>query len=149
MLKSDESRIRPQSKGRLETWLAIAYITPMSLSRDYRNVLVLAGCQAMFNSGRGLSFLASSLAAINMLDDDLSLVTLPIAMMLVGTALATLPAAHLMRRIGRKAGFVYGSMIGVGGGGLAMYALTESSFVLFNIVQIFEANINNFMYPCS
>ena len=54
-------------------------------------------------------------------------------MMLVGTAASTLPSALLMRRVGRKLGFVTGSLIGAVGGGICMYAIGENSFLLFNI----------------
>ena len=76
----------------------------MNLSREKRNVIVLAVCQVMFNSSRGLTFLVASIAGAAMLKGDLTFATAPITMMLVGTAAGTLPAAHLMRRIGRKGG---------------------------------------------
>ena len=104
----------------------------MASFRDKRNVLVLAICQALFNSGRGLTFLAATLVAANMLGDDLTLVTLPITMMLVGTAAGTLPSAQLMRMIGRKGGFVIMAIVGTIGGAVCIYALREDSFVIFN-----------------
>lgn len=104
----------------------------MSFSVDKRNVLVLSFCQVLFNSGRGLTFLAASLVAVNMLGDDLSLVTAPITMMLVGTAAGTIPSAQLMRKYGRKLGFVIGSLIGSVGGIVCMYAIAENNFLLFN-----------------
>lgn len=105
----------------------------MSSARDRNNVLVLAVCQSLFNSGRGVAFLASSLVAANMLGENLAFVTAPVTMMVVGTAAGAVPAAQLMRRIGRKAGFVIGSLIGCGGGGLAIFAMSIEHFVLFNV----------------
>ena len=55
-------------------------------NRNTKNVVVLAICQALFNSGRTLAFIAAALVAISMLGDDLKFVTAPITMMLVGTA---------------------------------------------------------------
>ncbi|MBO33896.1 MAG: MFS transporter [Rhodospirillaceae bacterium] len=104
----------------------------MSFSSSKRNVLILSFCQVLFNSGRGLTFLAASLVAVNMLGGNLTLVTAPITMMLVGTAASTLPSALLMRRVGRKIGFVIGSVIGAIGGGICMYAIGENNFLLFN-----------------
>ncbi len=101
--------------------------------RNTRNVVVLAICQALFNSGRILTFLAASLVAISMLGDDLTFVTAPITMMLVGTAAGTLPSAYLMRAWGRKWGFVIGSVVGAIGSAVAAYAVGTDSFVLFNI----------------
>ena len=104
----------------------------MPSSRDKRNVLVLAICQGLFNSGRGLTFLAATLTGANMLGDDLRFATVPITMMLVGTAAGTIPSAHLMRWLGRKAGFIITSLIGTVGAILSMYALLENSFIGFN-----------------
>ena len=104
----------------------------MPSSRDKRNVLVLAICQGLFNSGRGLMFLSATLTGVNMLGDDVRYATVPITMMLVGTAAGTIPSAHLMRWIGRKAGFVITSLIGTVGAMLSMYALLENSFIGFN-----------------
>ena len=105
----------------------------MASYRDKRNVFVLAICQALFNSGRGLTFLVAALAAINLLGEASALLTVPITMMLVGTASGTIPAAQLMRWLGRKTGFVISSLIGAIGGGICMYALSENSFTIFNI----------------
>jgi MFS family permease len=104
----------------------------MSSTRDKRNVLVLSICQALFNSGRGLMFLAATLVGANMLGDDLTLVTAPITVMLVGTASGTLPAAHLMRALGRKTGFVIGSLIGAGGCWICYLSLPDNNFLMFN-----------------
>jgi MFS family permease len=105
----------------------------MILSQEKRNVVVLAVCQVLFNTGRGLTFLVAAIASAAMLGDDLRLATAPITMMLIGTAAGTLPSAHLMRRFGRKWGFVAGSLIGALGGLLAMSALTDQNFILFNV----------------
>jgi MFS family permease len=59
--------------------------------------------------------------------------TLPITVMVVGTALATLPAALLMRRIGRKRGFLVGTTLALAGALLIVYAIAAESFVLFCI----------------
>ena len=101
--------------------------------RNTRNVVVLAICQALFNSGRTLTFIAASLASISMLGDNLAFVTAPITMMLVGTAAGTLPSAYLMRAIGRKSGFVIGSIIGAIGSAIAAIAVGTNNFMLLNL----------------
>jgi MFS family permease len=60
-----------------------------------------------------------------------SLATLPISLLIVGVALSTIPAALLMRRIGRRFGFILGA--GVAGGAclLGAYSLVQGSFSLF------------------
>ncbi len=105
----------------------------MSFIRNNRTVLVLAGGQALFNSGRALMFLVATLAAVNMLGDDLTFVTVPITMMLIGTTAGTLPASHLMQWIGRKWGFVIGGLIGAFGCTICLFAILANSFLMFNI----------------
>jgi MFS family permease len=102
-------------------------------SRNTKNVVVLSICQALFNSGRTLTFIAASLVSISMLGDDLTFVTAPITMMLVGTAAGTLPAAYLGRVLGRKWSFVIGSIVGAAGAAVSAYSISIDSFVLFNL----------------
>jgi predicted MFS family arabinose efflux permease len=63
--------------------------------------------------------------------------TLPIAMMVMGTALFTIPAALLMRVIGRRYGYMTGSMAAAGACGLGVYAINAQSFLLFNGAAFF------------
>jgi MFS family permease len=62
---------------------------------------------------------------------DKSLATLPITLMVVGTAMTTIPAALFMGRFGRRNGFVFGALIGSMGGAVAAYAIVAQSFALF------------------
>jgi MFS family permease len=104
-----------------------------STNNNTLNVVVLALCQALFFSGRTLTFFAASLVAISMLGDNLTFVTAPITMMLIGTSVGTLPAAFLMRAWGRKWGFALGSAIGCIGALIAAQAVAMDNFILFNI----------------
>lgn len=95
-----------------------------------RNVLLLAISQALMLSVIVMSMalggiLGSSLAS------DKGLATLPIAMMVIGTAMTSLPAAMLMRRFGRRSGFLIGASLGVAGSLLCVFALEHKSFPLF------------------
>lgn len=60
-----------------------------------------------------------------------ALVTLPVALQFLGLMGVTLPAALLMRWLGRKTGFFIGNLIGVGGALLAYTALAGENFALF------------------
>ena len=60
-----------------------------------------------------------------------SLATLPHALVIVGTALLTLPASFLMRRFGRRYGFAIGALIGSGGGVICVFAILMVDFGLF------------------
>lgn len=59
------------------------------------------------------------------------LATLPVAVQFIGLMAATLPAAQIMRLMGRKFGFLLGNLIGIGGGLLACLAIVQANFLLF------------------
>jgi len=101
--------------------------------QNFKNIIVLASCQALFFSGRTLTFFAASLVSITMLGVDLTFATVPITMMLIGTSLGTLPAAFLMRAWGRKWGFAFGSSIGGIGALVSAQAIVMDDFILFNL----------------
>ena len=96
------------------------------------NLLILALSQALMLSAIVLSM---ALAAIlgSMLAPDKGLATLPLAAMVIGTAIASLPAAMLMRRHGRRPGFLLGALLGIGGSLVCAFALHQSNFAGFVI----------------
>lgn len=108
-----------------------------------RNVLLLASSQALMLSAIVLSM---SLAAIlgALLAPDKSLATLPVAAMVVGTAIASLPAALLMRRWGRRSGFLIGASLGVAGSALAGLGLWQGSFGLFTLGHLLLGSYQGF-----
>jgi MFS family permease len=59
------------------------------------------------------------------------LATLPVTLMVIGVVIASFPAAFLMRHIGRRRGFMIGSLIAAAGGLLAAFAVTQTHFTLF------------------
>ena len=66
------------------------------------------------------------------LSPDPALATLPIALMMIGTLVSTLPASLYMKRVGRRVGFITGvSVGGVVGGLLSFVAIALGSFWLF------------------
>jgi MFS family permease len=95
-----------------------------------KNVLLLSACQAMLMTGGALLIATSALVGYR-LSPDKSLATLPLAMQMLASMLTTIPASLLMQRYGRRAGFLFGSTIGISGAGLATYAITTGSFTLF------------------
>jgi MFS family permease len=97
---------------------------------DHRNVALLAVAQTLVQSA---SVLAMTLGALigGHLAPDRSLATLPIAAIVIGTAATTIPAAMLMRRIGRQAGFLIGAAIGTASALLTAIAIYRSDFGAF------------------
>lgn len=111
----------------------------MTSARDKRNVLVLAICQTLFNTGRALLLSSSPLIGYALATNK-ALSTLPISLMLVGNVLAAIPASLFMQRVGRRIGFFVGGLIGTVGCAITLLALYLSDFLLFCIgVSIYGA----------
>lgn len=107
------------------------------------NVLLLATSQALMLSAIVMSMALGAILG-NSLAPDKSLATLPIALMVIGTATASLPAALLMRRHGRRTGFLIGALLGVAGSLLCAFALREQSFTLFAIGHLVLGSYQGF-----
>ena len=100
------------------------------LTGSRRTVLMLAGCQALSMTGGSIVGLTGAIVG-NMLTPDKALSTLPIAVQQAGVMAATIPAALLMARIGRRPGFWLGTAIGGVGAVIATWAIFRSSFEWF------------------
>lgn len=59
------------------------------------------------------------------------LATLPVSMLQVGLALGTIPAAALMRGLGRRGGYFVGALVGTAAGCIAAYGAASASFLVF------------------
>jgi MFS family permease len=94
-----------------------------------KNVLVLSFAQALAMSGIPIVVLLGGIIGSELAPTSI-LATLPVAIMVVGVAISTLPAAFLMRRIGRKPGFIGGALTAGVAALLAGYAVQIQSFWL-------------------
>jgi MFS family permease len=99
------------------------------MQRDQRNVLVLSTCQMLFGTGRGLFMVTSPAVALS-IAPHLALATLPTALVVVGTALAAMPASLFSRRVGRKVGFLSGTVLAAASGAACTAAVHFESFWL-------------------
>lgn len=93
------------------------------MERQYRNVLVLSGCQATLQTV-GTTMIAVTGLAGFALASDKAMATVPLTSYVLGSAVSTIPASLLMNAIGRRAGFQVGTALGVVGaaaGAAAMY----------------------------
>ncbi len=111
---------------------ALAAIWSVFIVQERRNVLVLAICQTLFGAGRTLLVATAALVAYSFAEHK-GLATLPAALVIVGTAAASYPASMLMRRVGRRAGFIIGSLIGAVGGLVCMMGILAADFWTFTI----------------
>lgn len=98
-----------------------------------RNALLLTLAQAFNGSITSIALAIGALAGAQLLGEDQSLATVPISGLMVGMALGAMPAAALMRGIGRRAGFMTGSLVGMSGFLVCALAMAWSSFVLLTI----------------
>ncbi|MDG2237976.1 MAG: MFS transporter [Arenicellales bacterium] len=108
-----------------------------------RNVLILAVCQALMLSGSSLIVAASALVGLT-LSVEKVWATLPIACMYCGTLTVTFPASVLMKRIGRRAGFIVGLMVGFAGAMVATWAILDHNFVAFAVGSFLIGILNGF-----
>lgn len=103
----------------------------MTLSSMHRQVFLLATAQALFQTASVLVMTIGGLAGAQ-ISTRPALATLPIATMFLGTALTTFPASMSMTRIGRRAGFVLGALLGFAGGVIAAAGVWLGSLVLLS-----------------
>jgi predicted MFS family arabinose efflux permease len=101
------------------------------VDRSHRNVLLLALCQAAFISTGALMATVGTLAG-HVLAADKALATLPATALTVGTALGTIPASLIMRRLGRRLGFIVGAGFTMAGGLVGAWAVVAGSFWLLS-----------------
>ena len=91
--------------------------------------LLLACCQAFGTTGTSMLAAVVSLVGYSLVEDK-SLATLPVAIQWTATMCTTIPASHLMRWIGRRAGLSCGVSILIVGAALGYFAVVESLFWL-------------------
>lgn len=95
----------------------------------HRQVLILAGSQAIFQSISVLIMTIGGLAGA-LLTPSPALSTVPLAMASFGTVLVMFPASLWMSRIGRKTGFITGALSGIMSAIISMAAMFQHSFIL-------------------
>ena len=96
----------------------------------WRNIAVLAMAQALGAASPPIIVSLGGLVGQS-LSSDPALVTLPVSLFNLGLALGTLPAAFIMRRLGRRSGYLIGTMFGLSAGLIAASGIAAASFVLF------------------
>ena len=102
----------------------------MPMTRDRKNVLVLASSQALYMTGSTILVILSGLVGLDLADDK-ALATLPVSALMFGNAVTMFPASLLMKKIGRRPGFVLGALAGVIGAAVAAGGLFARDFALF------------------
>jgi MFS family permease len=115
----------------------------MATRSEIRNVVVLAACQALVQTGLTMIITGGGLAG-HMLATDKSLATLPISFLMMGTMIITIPASLFMGRFGRRAGFRVGTLLGATGAAVAAFGIITGSFWTFCIAHMFYGAYTGF-----
>jgi predicted MFS family arabinose efflux permease len=92
-------------------------------------------CQCIATAGAALVVTIGGIAG-SALAPDPALATVPLSLMVVGTAATAVPAALLMRRIGRRLGFALAAAAAAGAALLGALALWVESFPLFCVATL-------------
>jgi MFS family permease len=98
-----------------------------------RNAFVFTAAAALSGSAPSIAISLGGLAGGYLLGPDKSLATLPVSFFVMGGALGAMPAARLMARIGRRAGFIWGASVGIVGSLVAAFAVLAGSFLMFTV----------------
>ncbi|MFI3903152.1 MFS transporter [Ochrobactrum sp. S1502_03] len=95
-----------------------------------RNIFVLTAAQALGASSPPIIISLGGLVG-QQLSSDPALVTLPVSLFNLGLALGTLPAAFVMRTVGRRNGYLLGACFGMAAGLIAALGIFSTSFLIF------------------
>jgi MFS family permease len=118
-----------------------------------RNAIVLAVASSIAGSAPPIAITLGGLAGLYLLGADKTLATLPISMFNLGVAMGAIPAAMLMRAVGRRLGFMAGSLSGIAGGvvaGLAViYGLFGGLVAGFLLVGVAAAFAQQFRFAAA
>ncbi len=101
----------------------------------YKNLILLFLSQVLGGSGASMVVLVGGLVGADLAPSP-ALATLPISIMVVGVAISTLPAAWLLRQVGRRRGYMLGSGLGLAAALLAVFAIGQQNFVLFCLASL-------------
>ncbi|MBO9613361.1 MAG: MFS transporter [Dyadobacter sp.] len=111
--------------------------------RFLANVFPLVAGQAFFQTAGILVAALSGLVGYNLAADK-ALATLPVAVVSIGTASALIPASMLMKKYGRKRGFMVGIGLGFLAGALTSLGIYLVDFRLFIIGNMFVGAYQGF-----
>ena len=94
-----------------------------------RNVALLSAAQALLFTNNVTLIALNGLVGYQLAVDK-SFATLPVTTQIIGSALFAMPASQLMQRVGRRAGFLIGTLCGFIGGAIATYGVYTRSMPL-------------------
>lgn len=108
-----------------------------------KTLSLLATCQGLMLSCMSLTMATSPLVGV-VLAPDPAFATLPLGILYVFIMLTMVPASLMMKRFGRRAGFMVGGLAGMTSGILSAISIYISSFGLFCVGAMFFGICNGF-----
>ncbi|HEV2564207.1 MAG TPA: MFS transporter [Microvirga sp.] len=116
---------------------------PSSDAVARHNAVVLAVAMALGGSSPAIVVSLGGLVG-QALAWSKDLATLPVSLLNLGLALGTIPAAMLMRKAGRRIGYIVGAGIGLAGGCIAAFGIASFSFALFCLGTLIIGSYGSF-----
>ena len=99
----------------------------MRLTRTQSNLAILSVATMLNRTAAPLIVLVGGLVGLTLAPDP-ALATLPVALHVVGLGACAYPASSIMRRLGRRAGFILGSLFAAGAAIGAAFSIMVESF---------------------
>src|SRR6478735_6352466 len=97
---------------------------------SYRDIALLACCQALLLVNNSGLISMNGLVGYSLVDDKI-FATLGVTSYVLGSALSAMPAALWMSRVGRRRGFMTGSIIAIVGCATCALGISRASFPLY------------------
>jgi MFS family permease len=111
-----------------------------------RAALLLALAAAVGGSAGPIVIGTGGLVGMALLPaDQMALSTIPVSAYVLGSAAASVPAALLMRRVGRRNGFITGTMLGIAGALVVTVAVALGAFWPFSVGMILVGGAGAFI----
>ena len=112
--------------------------TALPLPEARRAAILLAIASAIGGSAGPIAIGTGGLVGAALLPhDQMALATVPVSAFVLGPALASIPAAMTMRRIGRRNGFIVGTAFGAVGAAIVTAGVVTASFWLYCLGMVF------------
>ena len=100
------------------------------MQTSYRDIALLACCQALLLVNNAGLIAMNGLVGYSLVDNK-ALATLGVTSYVIGSALSAMPAALWMARVGRRRGFMTGSVIAIVGTATCALAIALASYPLY------------------
>jgi len=101
------------------------------MTKDNKNLTILAACQGLMMTANSLLVTTSALVGFALADNK-SMATVPLALVFLAAMITTIPASMLMKRIGRRNGFIIGAGFGVLGAIISSWSIMKMDFMLYS-----------------